>query len=50
LENLKGIDHTEDVGTDRKMLEWILGNESGKAWTGFICLRIRTSDGLLCTL
>jgi len=28
-------------------LEWILGKLGRKAWTGFICLRIVTSGGLL---
>jgi hypothetical protein len=31
LENLKGIDHTEDVGVDgRIILEWILHRQDGK--------------------
>jgi hypothetical protein len=25
LENLKGRDHSEDLGVDGKILEWILG-------------------------
>jgi len=29
------------------MLEWILGKEGGKVWTGFIWLKIGTNDGLL---
>jgi hypothetical protein len=33
---------------DRKMtLEWILGKKVEKLWTGYIWLRIGTSDGLL---
>jgi hypothetical protein len=31
LENLKGKDHSEDLGVDRKIiLEWILGKHGGK--------------------
>jgi hypothetical protein len=31
LENLKGKDHSEDIGIDgRIILEWILGNRVGK--------------------
>jgi len=41
-ENMKN--HSEDLGVDGKMvLEWILGND-GKAWTGFIWLRIWTCE------
>jgi hypothetical protein len=29
------------------ILEWILRKYGGKMWTGCICLRIRTSGGLL---
>jgi hypothetical protein len=33
--NLKGRDHLEDVGIDGKViLEWILGENGGKVWTG----------------
>jgi hypothetical protein len=29
-ENLKGIDHSEDLGVDGKIiLEWVLGNREG---------------------
>jgi hypothetical protein len=46
--NLKGRDHSEDVGIDgRIILELILGKQVGKVWTGFIWLRIGTSGGLL---
>jgi hypothetical protein len=46
-ENLKGRDRSEDLGVDEKIiLEWILG-KGGKVWTGFVCLRIGTSGGLL---
>jgi hypothetical protein len=45
---MKGRDHSEDLGVDgRIILEWILGKYGGKVWTGFIWLRIATSDGLL---
>jgi hypothetical protein len=48
LENLKGRDHSEDLGIDGKIiLEWILGKQGGEVWTGFIWLRIGTSGGLL---
>jgi len=47
-ENLKGKDHSEDLGVDGKIiLEWILGKLGKKACTGFIWLRMGTSDGLL---
>jgi len=43
-ENLKGRDHSEDLGTDEKMIsELILGKLGGKVWTGCIWLRIGTS-------
>jgi hypothetical protein len=43
-----GRDHADDVGVDRRIiLEWILGKQGWKMWTGFIWLRIRTSGGLL---
>jgi hypothetical protein len=45
---LKVRDHSEDLGIDGNIiLEWILGKEGGKVWTGFTWLRIRTSDGFL---
>jgi hypothetical protein len=48
LENLKGRDHSEYLGVDRKIiLEWILGKLSRKMWMGFMWLRIATSGGLL---
>jgi hypothetical protein len=37
-----------DVG-ERKILKWILEEQDGVAWTGFIWLRIGTSGGLLRT-
>jgi len=48
LEHLKGRDHLEEPGVDERMiLEWILGKENGKLWTGFVWFRIRNSGGLL---
>jgi hypothetical protein len=47
-EHLKGSDHSEDLGVDGKIiLEWILGKQGGKLWTGFIWVGIGTSGGLL---
>jgi len=44
LENLRGRDHSGDLGTDGNMiLEWMLGKQGGKMWTGFIWLRTETS-------
>jgi hypothetical protein len=45
--NLKGRDHLEDLGIVGKTLEWVLGQQCGKLWTGFIWLRIGTNGGLL---
>jgi hypothetical protein len=48
LVNLKGRDHSEDLGVDRKIiLEWVLGKYGAKLWTQFIWLRIGTNGGLL---
>jgi hypothetical protein len=48
LENLKGKDHSEDLGVDRNIiLKLILGKQGEKLWTGCIWLRAGTSDGLL---
>jgi len=42
---LKEIDNSEDLDIDeRTILDWILGKQSGKVWTGFIWFRIRTSS------
>jgi hypothetical protein len=47
LETLKGRDHLEDLGIDRKIiLEWILGKWV-KSADAFISFRIGTSGGLL---
>jgi len=46
--NLKGRDHSEDSGVDgKKIFEWILEEQTGKLWMGFIWLWIETSGGLL---
>jgi hypothetical protein len=48
LKNLKGKDHSEDLGVGGKIiLERIFGKLGGKVWIGFICLRRGTSGGLL---
>jgi hypothetical protein len=50
LDDLKGRDHSEDLGVDGEIISgWILGKSGGKVWTGFIWLRIGTSDGLSWT-
>jgi len=41
-ENLKGRDHLEDIGR-KIILEWIVGKQGGKVWTGSIWLRVGTS-------
>jgi hypothetical protein len=44
---LKGTDHLEDIGIDVKIiLKWILRIQSGRMWTGFMRLGIRTSSRL----
>jgi hypothetical protein len=36
-EDPKERDHSQDLGVDwRIILEWMLGNKSGKVWTRFI--------------
>jgi hypothetical protein len=47
LENLHGRDHSECLGTDRKILEGILGTEGVKVWTGCIWLRRGTNGGIM---
>jgi hypothetical protein len=47
-ENLKGRDHSEDLGVDVKIIsEWILKKQTGRVWMGCIWRRIWTSDGML---
>jgi hypothetical protein len=44
----KGKRPLEDLDVDGKTtLEWILGKLGGRAWNGFIWLRIRTNGGIL---
>jgi len=44
----KGRDHSEDLGVEGKIiLEWILGRQGRKVWTGCMWLRIGSSGGLL---
>jgi len=46
--NLRVDSHSEDLGVDGKMiLGRFLGEKGGKAWTGWIWLRIGTRCGLL---
>jgi hypothetical protein len=48
FDNLKGRDHSEDLGVDGKViLQCILGEYGMKLLTGCIWLRIWTSDKLL---
>jgi hypothetical protein len=43
VENLRGRNHSEDLGVDGGIiLEWILGKWGGKVWTGCILLRMET--------
>jgi len=42
-ENLKGRDQSEDPSTEGRILQYILGKQSGKVWTGLIWLKIGTS-------
>jgi len=47
LKSLKGEDPSEDEDVNsRIILEWTLGKQGGKGWTGCIWFRIRTSGGL----
>jgi hypothetical protein len=47
-ENLKGMDHLEYLGVDRRIiLQWILEKSGGKVWTGLIWPRVETISGLL---
>jgi hypothetical protein len=47
--NLKGRDHSEDLGVYKIILEWIFGKQRGKVWTGWIWLRVGTSGWPLWT-
>jgi hypothetical protein len=47
-ENLKEVDHLEDLGTDgRAILKRILEKLDGTVWTGFIWLRTGIGGGHL---
>jgi hypothetical protein len=47
-ENFKGRDHSEELSVAGRIAsEWILGKQCGKVWTGFICIRTGSSDGML---
>jgi hypothetical protein len=47
-ENPNGRNHSEGLGLgERILLEWILGKQARKVWTGFAWLRIDSSGGLL---
>jgi hypothetical protein len=47
-ESLKGRDNLEELGIDGwTVLKWILRQQCGRVWTGFIWLRIETGGGLL---
>jgi len=45
VENLKGRNHSEDLGVDwRIILEWILGKLGGKMWTGPVTVMNTATD------
>jgi hypothetical protein len=42
----EGRDHSEDLGVDEKIiLEWIVGKNGGKKWTGCIWLKTGPEAG-----
>jgi hypothetical protein len=49
LENLKGREHSEDLGIDKRIILELILDKCGWNvwWIGFIWLRIGTSGGLL---
>jgi hypothetical protein len=50
FDNMKETNHSEELGVDgRRILEWILGKQGGKVWTGFIWFRIGIVGWLLGT-
>jgi len=50
LQSLKGRGHLDYLYIDgRIILEWIMGEESGKIWNGFSWLRVGSNAGLLRT-
>jgi hypothetical protein len=48
LGSLMGKDHWEDLNVCRRIiLRLIIGKQGGSVWTGFICLGVGNSGGLL---
>jgi len=48
LGNLNETCSLKDVGVNGKIiLKWVLRKQDGRAWTGFIWIRIGISGGLL---
>jgi hypothetical protein len=48
LENLKGRDHSGDLGVnDRIILKWMLLTSGWRVWIGFICMKIGIGSRLL---
>jgi hypothetical protein len=45
--DLKGTDHSEDVGICVKTSKWILKKQNMRAWKGCIQFRTRTSGEIL---
>jgi hypothetical protein len=45
-QSLKGRDHSQDLGVDGRISDWILGKWGGKMRTGLIWLRIGINSGL----
>jgi hypothetical protein len=37
----------DDTDIGRRILKWIIGKQGAVLWSGFIWLRIRTTDGVL---
>jgi hypothetical protein len=47
-ENLKGREHSEHLGVDRRIIfKRIFGERVGKVWIGFMWLRIGAIGGFL---
>jgi hypothetical protein len=48
LGNLKGRDHSEDIGVDRRIiLQGVLGKQRGRVCTGFTRLWVEAGSSLL---
>jgi hypothetical protein len=45
--NQTGRDHLKDLGADVKIIKQVLKRNRMRMWTGFIWLRIETSDRVL---